>query len=109
MKIQELLDKLPKWKSILSSIVALGAMIWVGYSHFTTDAEAAEAHEAIEMKVDAAFNKLRVDEARREIRRLELRLLEEENMKPAVRAQIERDIAELKKMIRCVEDKVCGT
>lgn len=108
MNIQALLDKLPKWKSILSSVVALGAMVWVGYSHFTTDAEAAEAHQQIEQRVDAAFNKLRVDEARREIRRLELRLLEDEDMRPAVKEQIQRDIADLKKMIRCVEDKICN-
>lgn len=108
MEVQALLDKLPKWKSIVSSIVGLSLMVWVAYNHFTTDAEAAEAHQQIEQKIDSAFNKLRADEARKEIRRLELRLLEEEGkMKIAVKDQILRDIEDLKRTLRCIEEGVC--
>jgi hypothetical protein len=108
MEVKALLDKLPQWKSILSAIVGLGAMFWVAYNHFTTDAEAADAHQQIEQKVDSAFNKLRADETRREIKRLELRLLEEgDSMRPAVKDQILRDIADLKATLRCIEEGVC--
>lgn len=88
--------------ALLTAVVGIGGMLWVGANAFATDTEVAEAVQEVDEKVEAYIDQKTLYDARIALKQVQFQLLDE-NISPAQRVLAEEIKGELVRVIKCVQ------
>jgi hypothetical protein len=118
------------WTGSIIGVAAVFSLCVASYSHFTTDAEAAQTHqtlktehsklenhtETVEKALVNALNQLstnadraEINRSRRELKRIKFQLENTPNLTPAAESDLLSDEAYYKNLISCIKkgEKFC--
>jgi hypothetical protein len=97
------------WTSMITGIAAVLVILFAAYSHFQTDAEAAQHNDKFESYQEQQFvsDKFdRVDRVEREIARIDYQLISDDlTLKQIDYLKFKR--ADLKDKIKCIQEENC--